>query len=118
MSEHGKNEFMTNEMMVARRNDACPMGLPSKSGVYADRAEGAEIWDIEGKRYIDFIGGIGVLNVGHRHPKVTEAIKNQVDKVIHTCFGVAQYDVYIEMAERLNKLVSKGTPMKTMFMNT
>ncbi|NHK29358.1 4-aminobutyrate--2-oxoglutarate transaminase [Parvularcula flava] len=120
MSNHGQNEFQSNEVLVARRNDACPKGLPSKSGIYAERAQGAEIWDVEGNRYIDFIAGIGVLNVGHRHPKVQEAIKAQLDKVVHTCFGVAQYESYIELAERLNKLVANGrsTPYKTMFMNT
>ncbi|WP_306252946.1 aspartate aminotransferase family protein [Parvularcula sp. IMCC14364] len=115
------NEFPTNELMVARRMEACPKGLPSKSGVYAEKAEGAELWDIEGKRYIDFIAGIGVLNVGHRHPKVQAAIKDQLDKVVHTCFGVAQYEPYIQLAERLNALVGKlggGAAYKTMFMNT
>ncbi|WP_051881598.1 4-aminobutyrate--2-oxoglutarate transaminase [Parvularcula oceani] len=116
------NEFLSNDLLVARRNEACPMGLPSKSGIYADRAEGAELWDVEGKRYIDFIAGIGVLNVGHRHPKVVEAAKAQIDKVIHTCFGVAQYEPYVELAERLNALVAKagggGSAYKTMFMNT
>ena len=58
--DHGKNEFPTNESLKARRDIACPAGLPSKSGIYAARAEGAELWDVEGKRYIDFIGGIGV----------------------------------------------------------
>ncbi|MEM9422676.1 MAG: aspartate aminotransferase family protein [Pseudomonadota bacterium] len=114
----GTNEFLSNELMVARRQAACPVGLPSKSGVYADRAEGAELWDVEGRRYIDFIGGIGVLNVGHRHPKVVEAIKAQADKVLHTCFGVAQYEPYVELAERLNKLMSPSDTYKTMFMNT
>ncbi|WOI53700.1 4-aminobutyrate--2-oxoglutarate transaminase [Parvularcula sp. LCG005] len=114
----GKNEYPSNELMVARRDAACPTGLPSKSGIYADRAQGAELWDIEGKRYIDFIAGIGVLNVGHRHPKVQEAIKAQLDKVVHTCFGVAQYESYVELAERLNALVPASEPMKTMFMNT
>ncbi|MEE4208600.1 MAG: aspartate aminotransferase family protein, partial [Parvularcula sp.] len=118
----GSNEYPTNELMVARRNEACPSGLPSKSGIYAARAQGAELWDVEGRRYIDFIAGIGVLNVGHNHPKVVEAAKAQMDKVIHTCFGVAQYEPYIALAERLNALVAKtsvhGTAFKTMFMNT
>ena len=116
------NEFPSNELLVARRNEACPSGLPSKSGIYCERAEGAEMWDVEGKRYIDFIAGIGVLNVGHRHPKVVAAAKDQIDKVIHTCFGVAQYEPYVALAERLNGLVSKvgggKTAYKTMFMNT
>ncbi len=118
----GTNEFPTNELMVARRNEACPMGLPSKSGIYAARAQGAEMWDVEGKRYIDFIAGIGVLNVGHNHPRVVAAAREQMDKVIHTCFGVAQYEPYIELAERLNGLVSEAgggkSAYKTMFMNT
>jgi 4-aminobutyrate aminotransferase len=113
-----KNEYLSNELLVARRNAACPAGLPSKSGVYADRAQGAELWDVEGKRYIDFIAGIGVLNVGHRHPKVQDAIKAQLDKVVHTAFGVAQYEPYIELAERLNALMPKSSTWKTMFMNT
>ncbi|MEM9838046.1 MAG: aspartate aminotransferase family protein [Pseudomonadota bacterium] len=116
------NEFPTNELMVARRNEACPVGLPSKSGIYAERAQGAEMWDIEGKRYIDFIAGIGVLNIGHNHPRVVAAAKAQLDKVIHTCFGVAQYEPYVALAERLNGLVSKAgggkSAYKTMFMNT
>ena len=118
----GTNEYPTNELMVARRNEACPAGLPSKSGIYAARAQGAELWDVEGKRYIDFIAGIGVLNVGHNHPKVVAAAKDQLDKVIHTCFGVAQYEPYVELAERLNGLVSQAgggrSTYKTMFMNT
>ncbi len=115
------NEFPTNELMVARRMEACPKGLPSKSGIYAAHAQGAELWDIEDKRYIDFIAGIGVLNVGHRHPKVQAAIKDQLDKVVHTCFGVAQYEPYVALAEKLNALVGhtgNGAAYKTMFMNT
>ena len=111
------NTFVSNEALKARRDEALPMGLPSKSGVYAARAEGAEFWDVEGKRYIDFIGGIGVLNVGHRHPKVVEAIKKQADAFIHTCFGIAQYEVYVELAERLNRLAPGPTPKKTALFN-
>ncbi len=116
--DHGKNEFATNESLKARRDIACPAGLPSKSGIYAARAEGAELWDVEGKRYIDFIGGIGVLNVGHRHPKVVEAIKNQADAVLHTAFGIAQYEVYVDVCERLNALAPGKTPKKTVLFNS
>ena len=116
--DHGKNEFVTNESLKARRDEALPVGLPSKSGVYAARAEGAELWDVEGKRYIDFIGGIGVLNVGHRHPKVVEAIKRQADAFIHTSFGIAQYEVYVALAEKLNKLAPGTTPKKTALFNS
>jgi len=118
MSEPIANTHFTNAELVERRNAALPAGLPSKSGVYAERAEGAELWDVEGKRYIDFIGGIGVLNAGHRHPKVVEAIKAQADQFIHTCFGIAQYEVYIDVAERLNRLAPGATPKKTAFFNS
>jgi 4-aminobutyrate aminotransferase len=116
--DHGKNEFVTNDSLKARRDEALPVGLPSKSGVYVARAENAELWDVEGKRYIDFIGGIGVLNTGHRHPKVVAAIKNQVDAVLHTSFGIAQYEVYVELAERLNRLAPGPTKKKTALFNS
>ena len=116
--DHGRNEFATNESLKARRDAALPVGLPSKSGVYVARAEGAELWDVEGKRYIDFIGGIGVLNVGHRHPKVVAAIKKQADAFLHTSFGIAQYEVYVELAEKLNKLAPGKTAKKTALFNS
>ncbi len=116
--DHGKNEFATNESLKARRDAACPAGLPSKSGIYAARAKGAELWDVEGKRYIDFIGGIGVLNVGHAHPKVVEAIKKQTDDFIHTAFGIAQYESYVEVCETLNRLAPGDTPKKTALFNS
>ena len=116
--DHGKNEFATNESLKARRDLACPAGLPSKSGIYAARAQGAELWDVEGKRYIDFIGGIGVLNVGHAHPKVVEAIKKQSEEFIHTAFGIAQYESYVEVCEKLNALAPGETPKKTALFNS
>lgn len=116
--DHGKNEFASNESLKARRDEACPAGLPSKSGIYAARATGAELWDVEGKRYIDFIGGIGVLNVGHAHPKVVEAIKKQADDFIHTAFGIAQYEEYVEVCEILNRVAPGDTPKKTALFNS
>lgn len=115
---HGKNEFATNESLKARRDAACPAGLPSKSGIYAARAQGAELWDVEGKRYIDFIGGIGVLNVGHAHPKVVEAIKKQSDEFLHTAFGIAQYENYLAVCEHLNRVTPGNTPKKTALFNS
>ena len=116
--DHGKNEFATNESLKARRDEACPVGLPSKSGIYAARAKGAELWDVEGKRYIDFIGGIGVLNVGHAHAKVVEAIKKQTDAFIHTAFGIAQYENYVEVCEKLNAVAPGASPKKTALFNS
>ncbi len=118
MSVAASNEFVSNEALKSRRDEALPKGLPSKSGVYAAKAENAELWDVEDKRYIDFIGGIGVLNVGHRHPKVVEAIKRQADAFIHTCFGIAQYEVYVELAERLNRLAPGPKAKKTALFNS
>lgn len=116
--DHGRNEFATNESLKARRDEACPVGLPSKSGIYAARAKGAELWDVEGKRYIDFIGGIGVLNVGHAHPKVVEAIKTQAENFIHTAFGIAQYESYVEVCEKLNRVAPGPTAKKTALFNS
>ena len=118
MSQSIANAHFTNAELIERRKAALPAGLPSKSGVYAERSEGAELWDVEGKRYIDFIGGIGVLNAGHRHPKVVAAIKDQADKFLHTCFGIAQYENYLDLAERLNALAPGDSPKKTALFNS
>ena len=91
----------TNASLMARRVAALPAGLGQTYPIFAERAENAEIWDVEGKRYIDFAGGIAVLNTGHRHPKIVEAVKAQLDKLHHTCFQVLAYEPYIELAERL-----------------
>jgi 4-aminobutyrate aminotransferase len=85
---------------------------------FADRAENAEIWDVEGKRYIDFGGGIGVLNTGHRHPRVMAAIEAQLQRVIHTCFQVMPYEPYVELAEKLNEIAPISGPCKSIFLST
>ena len=82
------------------------------------RAEGAVVWDAEGREYIDFAGGIGVNNVGHRHPQVVAAIKDQVDKYLHGCFHVAIYEPYVALAEKLNALAPCRGEKKTMFANS
>ena len=81
-------------------------------------ASGATMTDVDGREYIDFAGGIGVNNVGHAHPKVVKAIKDQADRFIHTCFHVGMYDSYIELAGKLNALVPGDFPKKTMFANS
>jgi 4-aminobutyrate aminotransferase/(S)-3-amino-2-methylpropionate transaminase len=108
----------TNAELLARRQAAVPRGVNTAHPVFAARAEGAEIWDVEGKRYIDFVGGIGVQNTGHRHPKVVAAIKAQLDKTIHTAFQVNAYENYIELAEKLNALAPIDGPAKTTFFTT
>ena len=108
----------TNAELLARRQAAVPRGVNTAHPVFAARAEGAEIWDVEGKRYIDFVGGIGVQNTGHRHPKVVAAIKAQLDKTIHTAFQVNAYETYIELAEKLNASAPIDGPAKTIFFTT
>ncbi|BAI75321.1 4-aminobutyrate aminotransferase (plasmid) [Azospirillum sp. B510] len=108
----------TNQSFVARREAAVSRGISAGMPVYIDRAENAEMWDVEGKRFIDFAGGIAVLNTGHRHPKVMEAVKAQLDRFTHTCAMVTPYDSFVELAEKLNALVPGREPKKTAFFTT
>ncbi len=107
----------SNQDLKARRMAALPRGLASQTSVYADRAENAEIWDVDGRRYIDFAGGIAVLNTGHRHPKVMAAAAKQSERFTHTAFQVMGYDGYIDLAERLNAAVPIKNA-KTLLMNS
>lgn len=109
---------MSNADLADRRGRAVPRGLASATTVHVTRAENAEVWDEEGRRYIDFAGGIAVLNVGHRHPRVLEAVRRQMDRYTHTAFQVLPYAPYIELAERLNALAPIDGEAKTMFVTT
>jgi 4-aminobutyrate aminotransferase/(S)-3-amino-2-methylpropionate transaminase len=86
--------------------------------VFVERALNAEVWDIEGRRYIDFVGGISVLNTGHRHPQIVEAVKAQLDRATHTCFQVLAYEPLVELAERLNALAPGEAPKKSFFLTS
>jgi 4-aminobutyrate aminotransferase/(S)-3-amino-2-methylpropionate transaminase len=108
----------TNAELLERRNAAVPRGVGHATPIYAARAENAEIWDVEGKRYIDFAGGIAVLNTGHRHPRVMAAVQAQLERFTHTAFQVMAYEPYIALAERLNKLAPFKGPAKTIFFTT
>lgn len=108
----------TNADLLARRAAAVPRGVATATPVYADRAENAEIWDVEGKRYVDFAGGIAVLNTGHRHPKVVAAVEEQLKRFTHTAFQVNAYESYIELAEKLNARAPFSGPAKTIFFTT
>lgn len=109
---------MKNAEISARKNDAISRGVGMTTQIYADKAENSEIWDVEGRRYIDFAGGIAVLNTGHRHPKVVEAVKAQLDRFTHTCHQVVPYENYVALAERLNKMVPGNFEKKTIFATT
>ena len=104
--------------LMRRRSAAVPRGVSHSTPVFAARAEGAVIEDVDGNRFIDFAGGIGCLNVGHRAPRVLAAVKSQLDKFLHTCFSVAPYEGYIELAEKLNALVPGNFPKKTLLVNS
>src|SRR5438105_501525 len=109
---------MTNIELLRRREAAVARGVVSATPVFADRAENAEIWDVEGRRYIDFAGGIAVLNVGHLHPRVIAAVQAQLTRFSHTSFQVMGYDSYVELAERLNALAPFSGPAKTILLTT
>jgi 4-aminobutyrate aminotransferase/(S)-3-amino-2-methylpropionate transaminase len=108
----------TNQQLAERRFAAIPRGVGQSTQIYVERAENAEIWDIEGNRYIDFGAGIAVVNTGHNHPKVRAAAQAQLDRFSHTCFQVTPYEPYVALAEKLNELAPGPTPKKTLFLST
>ena len=108
----------TNKENETRRKGAIARGVGVMTQVYADKAENAELWDVEGNRYIDFASGIAVLNTGHRHPKVMAAVHEQIDRFTHTCHQVVPYENYVRLAERLNALVPGSKEKKTIFVTT
>jgi 4-aminobutyrate aminotransferase / (S)-3-amino-2-methylpropionate transaminase / 5-aminovalerate transaminase len=108
----------SNAELQARRQQAVPRGVANTLAVYAARARNCELWDVEGRRYIDFASGISVLNTGHLHPKVQQAIARQLEQFTHTCFQVTPYESYIALAEQLNALAPGATPKKTIFFTT
>lgn len=108
----------TNSELQALRESAVPRGVSTMLSKFASRAENAELWDIEGNRYIDFASGIAVLNTGHRHPKVMAAVQHQLEHFTHTCFQVAPYETYLRLADRLNRIVPGPTPKKTILLSS
>jgi 4-aminobutyrate aminotransferase/(S)-3-amino-2-methylpropionate transaminase len=103
---------------MQRRQAAVARGVSHATRIFAARAEGASIEDVDGNRFLDFAGGIGVVNVGHRAPAVVDAIRKQLDAFVHTCFSVAPYGKYVELAEKLNSLVPGTFPKKTVLVNS
>lgn len=111
------NQSKTEKLLAARTGNV-PRGVLTAHPIVIDRGEGAYIWDVNGRRYLDFVGGIGVINVGHNHPRVVAAVQEQLKRITHTAFQVAAYEPYIALAERLNKLVGKGAAYKTALFTT
>ncbi|MCZ2405499.1 MAG: 4-aminobutyrate--2-oxoglutarate transaminase [Burkholderiales bacterium] len=113
-----REPHLNNAALFARREAAIARGVGHSHQIFIDRGENAEIWDVEGRRYIDFAGGIAVLNTGHRHPAITQAVKDQLDRFTHTCFQVLAYESYVELAERLNAKAPGNFAKKTLFLTT
>ena len=107
-----------NEQLMARKAAATPRGVGVMGTFFADRAENAELWDVEGRRFIDFAGGIAVMNTGHGHPKVIAAIEEQLKRFTHTCYQVVPYESYIALAEKLNALTPGTHAKKTALFST
>ena len=108
----------TNAEWQVRKEQAMARGQGNMAPIYIERAENAEMWDVEGKRYIDFGAGIAVTNTGHMHPKVKQAVLEQMDKFSHTCVMVTPYDSAVMLAEKLNALAPGDSPKKTVYVTT
>ncbi|UXU74109.1 MULTISPECIES: 4-aminobutyrate--2-oxoglutarate transaminase [unclassified Paracoccus (in: a-proteobacteria)] len=108
---------MESEHLIARRQAAVARGVATRD-IYAVRAENAQLWTADGRRMLDFAAGIAVNNTGHRHPRVMDAVHQQMQAFSHTCFHVAPYESYIALAEALNELTPGDFPKKTMFATT
>jgi 4-aminobutyrate aminotransferase/(S)-3-amino-2-methylpropionate transaminase len=104
--------------LQARRDAAFARGLGNQLPVYVERARNAELWDVEGRRFIDFAAGIAVLNTGHLHPKVQAAVAKQLEAFSHTCLMITPYAIAVELAEKLNRLAPGPTPKKSIFVTT
>ncbi len=104
--------------LAQRCSQAVPRGVAQLTPVFVQKAEGAVIEDVDGNRFIDLAGGIGCLNVGHRNPQVIAAVRNQLDRFLHTCFMVTPYESYVRLAEKLNALAPGKRPKKTFFVNS
>jgi 4-aminobutyrate aminotransferase/(S)-3-amino-2-methylpropionate transaminase len=104
--------------LPGRRQANVARGVATAHPIWIERAAGATIWDVDGKRYIDFVGGIGSLNAGHAHPNVTTAIAEQAARFTHACFQVAQYEAYVRVAEELNRRAPGSSAKKTLLLST
>ena len=109
---------MKNAELKSRKDAATPRGVGVMCDFYAERAENAELWDVEGRRFIDFAAGIAVCNTGHRHPKILAAIRDQLDHFTHTAYQIVPYASYVELAEKINQRSPGDYPKKTAFFTT
>ena len=108
----------TNQSLLERRLAVLPKGLGVAFPIFAERAKNAELWDVEGNRYIDFIGGISVLNTGHSHPKITQRVHEQIDKFTHTAAQIVSYESYVDLAEKLCEKAPISGDKRAFFLTT
>ena len=113
-----REDNATNAALMARRHAAVARGVGQAHEIFVSRADNAQVWDVEGRRYIDFAGGIAVLNTGHCNPTITRAVQAQLGLYTHTCFQVLAYEPYVELAERLNALAPGNFAKKSLFLST
>ncbi|MGJ7579709.1 4-aminobutyrate--2-oxoglutarate transaminase [Variovorax sp. RHLX14] len=113
-----REPHFSNAALMARRHAAVARGVGQTHEIFISRGSNAELWDVEGRRYVDFAGGIAVLNTGHCHPEISAAVKAQIDMYSHTCFQVVAYEPYVELAERLNALAPGDFAKKSIFLST
>jgi 4-aminobutyrate aminotransferase/(S)-3-amino-2-methylpropionate transaminase len=109
---------ITDASLAQRRRENVARGVSTAHPLWVERASGAELWDADGRRYLDFVGGIGTLNAGHAHPKVVAAIAAQAARFTHTCFQVAMYEPYLRVAEELNRRAPGAAPKKALLLST
>jgi 4-aminobutyrate aminotransferase/(S)-3-amino-2-methylpropionate transaminase len=112
------NTMTKTESLLAERERHVARGVLTAHPLVIARGEGAHVFDADGKSYLDFVGGIGVMNVGHNHPRVVEAVSDQLSAITHTAFQVAGHEPYIALAARLNTLVGQGKDFKSVFFTT
>lgn len=110
--------MLSNAALDGRRKAALPTGVSCSFPIYADKGQNAELWDVEGRRYIDLVGGMGALAVGHSHPDIVSAVQAQLNRFSHTFFGTAPYESYIALAEKLNERCKVGGRAKTLLVTT
>lgn len=113
-----RETHFSNAALMSRRHAAVARGVGQTHEIFVSRGSNAELWDVEGRRYVDFAGGIAVLNTGHCHPEIGAAVKAQIDLYSHTCFQVVAYEPYVELAERLNALAPGDFAKKSVFLST
>jgi 4-aminobutyrate aminotransferase/(S)-3-amino-2-methylpropionate transaminase len=109
---------MKGDALIERRQAAVARGVATAHPIFAERARGVRLRDVDGREYLDFTGGIGVLNVGHLHPRVVAAVQDQLERFSHTCFQVAMYEPYVRLAERLNRLAPGRFEKKAILLTT